>query len=172
MDDVARWGAAERAELFRETAGRRGLAALLIEKDFWVCWTLKRIFSLTDRAILFKGGTSLSKAFGVIRRFSEDIDLSFDRREFGYQAERDPATPGLSGKTKKKLLKEMMDACSDYVRGAYLEALRANLASRGAESTWRLLPDDTDPDRATLTTPSSWPAFFKTPCVRKRRGTR
>lgn len=125
MDEVARWAAAERAELFREAAARRGLAALLIEKDFWVCWTLKRIFSLTDRAILFKGGTSLSKAFGVIRRFSEDIDFSFDRREFGYRAERDPATPGLSGKTKKNLLKEMMGACSDYVSGAYLEALPA-----------------------------------------------
>lgn len=88
MDEVARWPESERAALFRETGARKGLAPLLIEKDFWAVWTLKRVFEVRGRRILFKGGTSLSKVFGLIRRFSEDIDLSFDRREFGFSGPR------------------------------------------------------------------------------------
>ena len=65
MDDVARLPMADRADLFTSAARRRGLTAEIIEKDFWVCWTLKRVFTLSDppAGLLFKGGTSLSKAF-------------------------------------------------------------------------------------------------------------
>jgi predicted nucleotidyltransferase component of viral defense system len=81
MDDVARLPTGDRTDLFTATASLRGLTPAIIEKDFWVCWTLKRIFTLPDppAGLLFKGGTSLSKMFGVIERFSEDVDLSFDR---------------------------------------------------------------------------------------------
>ncbi|WP_456683270.1 nucleotidyl transferase AbiEii/AbiGii toxin family protein [Bradyrhizobium sp. S3.14.4] len=84
MDKVARLDGAERAALFGETGAARGVANTIIEKDFWVCWTLKRLFELQKEdapTLVFKGGTSLSKAFGAIRRFSEDIDLSFDRAD-------------------------------------------------------------------------------------------
>lgn len=57
----------------------RGVASIIIEKDFWVCWTLKRLFELQKGdapTLVFKGGTSLSKAYGAIRRFSEDIDVA------------------------------------------------------------------------------------------------
>jgi predicted nucleotidyltransferase component of viral defense system len=65
MDDVARLPAADRADLFVVTGTGRGLTAEMIEKDFWVCWTLKRLFTLPDppAGLLFKGGTSLSKVF-------------------------------------------------------------------------------------------------------------
>ena len=77
MDDVARYPAEDRAELFTTTGTGQGLSSAIIEKDFWVCWTLKRVFTLPDppAGLLFKGGTSLSKVFRVIDRFSEDIDL-------------------------------------------------------------------------------------------------
>jgi hypothetical protein len=77
MDRVARLSAKERAELFSETALRKGVSPAIIEKDFWVCWVLKRLFEseAISRKILFKGGTSLSKVFHLIERFSEDIDL-------------------------------------------------------------------------------------------------
>ncbi len=59
-------------------AGRRGVSPVILEKDFWVCWLLRVLFEATFRdAIVFKGGTSLSKVFGVIDRFSQDIDLKF-----------------------------------------------------------------------------------------------
>jgi nucleotidyltransferase AbiEii toxin of type IV toxin-antitoxin system len=68
----------ERADVIREVAARRNISAVMVEKDFWVSWTLAVLFSHSDfcNQLVFKGGTSLSKVFGVIERFSEDIDLS------------------------------------------------------------------------------------------------
>ena len=73
----------QRAELFSETAARRQLSPAVVEKDFWVCWVLGRFFAdpWLPSKILFKGGTSLSKVFHLIERFSEDIDLILDWRE-------------------------------------------------------------------------------------------
>lgn len=69
--------AAERAVYLTEAAARRGLAPVVLEKDFWVCWLLGVLFeSPFAHTLVFKGGTSLSKVFGIIDRFSEDIDLS------------------------------------------------------------------------------------------------
>ncbi len=67
MDKVARLPAEQRGDLFSETAGKMNLRPALIEKDFWVCWTLKRLFSLPEfeSRLLFKGGTTLSKIFGI-----------------------------------------------------------------------------------------------------------
>ena len=67
----------ERRAVFIETAGGIGIRQDMIEKDFWVSWVLNRMFGDDElaRIFLFKGGTSLSKAFHCIRRFSEDIDL-------------------------------------------------------------------------------------------------
>ncbi|RJF86364.1 hypothetical protein D3874_04440 [Oleomonas cavernae] len=90
MDKVAVSSRADREALSGQTGAARGVADAIVEKDFWVCWTLKRLFSLRQEGmptLVFKGGTSLSKAFGAIRRFSEDIDLSFDRAELGYAGE-------------------------------------------------------------------------------------
>ena len=83
MDKVALLDTSDRAALFGETGAVRGVANTVIEKDFWVCWTLKRLFEMPKKdapTLIFKGGTSLSKAFGAIRRFSEDIDLSIRSR--------------------------------------------------------------------------------------------
>ena len=66
--------------------------AVILEKDFWVSWLLGVLFTLPEIAshLVFKGGTSLSKVFGVIERFSEDVDLSFNRAELGFGGESDP----------------------------------------------------------------------------------
>jgi hypothetical protein len=77
MDKIARIKPAERKELFSQTAAKFGyLSEAAVEKDFWVCWMLKNLFESSLREnIIFKGGTSLSKIFKLINRFSEDIDL-------------------------------------------------------------------------------------------------
>ena len=68
---------AERRLYIEEVAARRGVAAVIIEKDLWVCWLLAALFSSECAdSLVFKGGTSLSKVFGAIDRFSEDMDLS------------------------------------------------------------------------------------------------
>lgn len=67
----------ERRPYFEQAAQRRGLLPVILEKDFWVCWLLGVLFQSRYRDVLvFKGGTSLSKVFGAIARYSEDIDLS------------------------------------------------------------------------------------------------
>ena len=67
----------ERRLYFEQAAANRGLSAVVLEKDFWVCWLLGALFRSEFReSLVFKGGTSLSKVFRVIERFSEDIDLS------------------------------------------------------------------------------------------------
>lgn len=79
----------EKAFYFEQASGRLDLPPVAIEKDFWVTWILGRLF-LSDQLsskILFKGGTSLSKVFGLIERFSEDIDLILDWNEI---ASEDP----------------------------------------------------------------------------------
>lgn len=69
--------AGERRQYLEQAATYRGLSPVILEKDFWVCWLLGVLFeSVFAGSLVFKGGTSLSKVFGVIDRFSEDIDLS------------------------------------------------------------------------------------------------
>lgn len=82
MDRVARLPAAERSALFAETAARMKTTPAVAEKDFWVTWVLDRLFADAElaRLLMFKGGTSLSKAYRLIERFSEDIDLILDWR--------------------------------------------------------------------------------------------
>lgn len=60
---------------------RRGMAAFAVEKDWWVVQTLTCIFEMdVAKHIVFKGGTSLSKAWKLIQRFSEDIDLALEKK--------------------------------------------------------------------------------------------
>lgn len=89
MRDIARQPEQERCELFRATAQAMGVHEAIIEKDFWVCWALDYLFHFSPwkEHLAFKGGTSLSKAFGAIERFSEDIDLILDWRLLGYSDE-------------------------------------------------------------------------------------
>lgn len=73
---------AERLDALAVAADASGRPIHLLEKDVWVVWTLQELFGSAHGAhLVFKGGTSLSKGYGVIRRFSEDVDLTYDIRE-------------------------------------------------------------------------------------------
>ena len=82
MDRIARLSALERSDLFSETAAAKATTPAVVEKDFWVTWVLNRLFREPSlaRLLMFKGGTSLSKVYNLIERFSEDIDLVLDWR--------------------------------------------------------------------------------------------
>ena len=77
----------EREELFINTASKMKIDVALVEKDFWICLTLDYLFSKSKwkNSLIFKGGTSLSKVYNIIERFSEDIDLILDWRILGYK---------------------------------------------------------------------------------------
>jgi len=114
MNTIAQMPARRRAEVFSENADRKALSEAIIEKDFWVCWILKQLFSIEALSgrILFKGGTSLSKIFHAINRFSEDIDLAVDYVGLGFTGERDPRREGISKTKRAGILAEMMVASS------------------------------------------------------------
>ena len=80
MKEVAKLEKKDRTELFQATAISMGMQPNVIEKDFWVCFMLDHLFHdcRYKGAFVFKGGTSLSKSYHVIERFSEDIDLILD----------------------------------------------------------------------------------------------
>lgn len=176
MDIFAKETPDTRAEIFRETAARMNVTPAIAEKDFWVCWTLKRVFELGEDVpgLLFKGGTSLSKAYGAIRRFSEDIDLSLDRHDLGFDGDRDPAAD-LSGKQRKALLEDLETAAAAAVAGPVQTALAATMAAALGESV-DLKPDD-DPQTLIFTYPKSLqdgpdiPAYIP-PSVRLEFGAR
>lgn len=100
-----------RALAFEQAATQRAVGAVIIEKDFWVCWLLAQLFSQTELAphMVFKGGTSLSKVFGLIDRFSEDIDLSVSPTFVGADAE---AFDALTTRTRRDAaISEMQRLC-------------------------------------------------------------
>src|ERR1017187_218660 len=110
---------------------------------------LAQIFSIEafKGSPLFKGGTSLSKGFGVIERFSEDIDLAVDYAMLGFTGVRDPIAPDLSRTKQTALLAEMLGACQTYISGAFLDPLRERIVEvLCAEVPGRLAVDEKDPN--------------------------
>lgn len=122
----------ERVELLDEVSRRRNLAPAILEKDYWVCLTLDALFSLPGigEHLVFKGGTSLSKVFGLIDRFSEDVDLSFHRSYLGF--EDDTHNPEA--------------ACVTCIRETLLPALSTKMESiLGSTNGWSIEVDTLDP---------------------------
>jgi len=115
MKTIANLPADDRRALFTETGARMGLPPFHVEKDFWVCWTLAVFFSDagTGPNLTFRGGTSLSKAWGIIERFSEDIDLAMSRTWLGDAKE--PGEAGITSAEKEKRLKALRDECREMI---------------------------------------------------------
>ncbi len=102
MNKVACLSNKDRQDLFLGTARKMGINAAVVEKDFWVCWTLAYLFNTSPwkRNFSFKGGTSLSKAYNLIQRFSEDIDLIIDWTLLGYRKDEPWEARSTSGQEK------------------------------------------------------------------------
>ena len=117
----------DRRDVFEAAASHLDTLPSYVEKDFWVSLVLNLLFNRLPNShpgMLLKGGTSLSKAFGLIERFSEDIDLVIFRDGLGFVGERDPTIPGnLSRNKRKALFEELVSACSHYVLGDLKTAL-------------------------------------------------
>lgn len=152
----------DRRLAFEQAALKRQLSPQILEKDFWVCWTLKQLFTLPTigEHLIFKGGTSLSKVFKVIERFSEDIDVSIDRGFLGFGGDNEPEAGG-SNKEKQRRVDALRVACQQKITNELQPALEAVIQSkvRGGEA-WSLRTDATDTDGQTLLFdyPSAWPA--------------
>lgn len=148
---VIRAPARDRLDLFLGAANRLGAPIGNIEKDFWVCWTLDALYHRlpADRPrLLFKGGTSLSKAYGLINRFSEDIDITVFRADLD-QAASVEELEALSGKKRRAKLDAIRDACRAYITGPLRESL-AVLLAEATDGAGRVEVDAADPDGQTL----------------------
>lgn len=116
MLDFARLPLSERNAYFDEAAERRDSSRRIIEKDFWVCFALRLLFSTPAVAdkFVFKGGTSLSKVFGIIKRFSEDVDLSIDPDWLGFGGDNRPDAAKSRSQVEKRL-RNLNNACAAAV---------------------------------------------------------
>ena len=131
MNRVANLPAGQRRELFQESAHARGMNPAVIEKDFWVCWVLKQLFADSELGgrLVFKGGTSLSKVFGVIDRFSEDIDLVLDWRLLGYGEDQEDPYQDFESKGKQdRFNKGMNQKAAAYISGSLVSKLQGLFA--------------------------------------------
>ncbi len=135
----------QKTRIFTQTGVRANLPAFAIEKDWWVTEMLRIVFSLPyTEAFVFKGGTSLSKGYGLIERFSEDIDLAVDRAFFDMDGE-------LSRSQIKKLRKKSANFISTVLIGNISEAIKKRklpISSLGVEP---FEDSDTDPLRIYVT---------------------
>jgi len=139
--------AQERRDIFDACAERLDTLPTYIEKDFWVCNVLDALYNgrAPDQPrLLFKGGTSLSKVFAVIQRFSEDIDMVVFRDDIGFSGDRDPTNPALGTNARNRLSQELKETASEFIRGALAVELRDLL------SDCTIAEDPDDPDHSTL----------------------
>jgi hypothetical protein len=143
----------ERRDLFVGAADRLRTNEQNIEKDFWVCWTLDALFNELEPGgprLLFKGGTSLSKGYGLIERFSEDIDITVFREDIG-QSTTFEELEAMSGKKRNARLEAIKAACQKYIQGPMLERLNVlmqqalkNVKMNSGRARVEADPDDTD----------------------------
>jgi hypothetical protein len=147
----------ERRLYIEKAAVRRNVSPVILEKDFWVCWLLGILFeSQFAGSLVFKGGTSLSKVFGVIERFSEDIDLSLSP---GFLKLPEAGT---SRNQARKWMTRAEEACGIAVRdqiGPVMEAAVADMLGKSEQAWLEFLTDlNTNSPVLLFHYPSSQPA--------------
>lgn len=129
----------ERLAICQNVENRTGIPDFAVEKDWWVVQALKIIFEMEiAEHLVFKGGTSLSKGWQMIERFSEDIDLAVDRKFLGY-----------SGKLSKKQLTKLRKETSSYISGKFYPELQERFKKNGFKDVdFNIIPaesSDQDP---------------------------
>jgi hypothetical protein len=141
----------DRQDVFEASAQELDTRSSYIEKDFWVCLVLDILYnglSGDHPRLLFRGGTSLSKGYGLIRRFSEDVDFTVDIQDLGFSGDQDPLSPELSKNKRKSLSKQIRRTTSAYI----CDRLKADLSEVALKtaSGCQVLVDPDDSDLSTL----------------------
>jgi len=171
MDKLARRPAEYRRDIFSEAAARFGIRPTIIEKDFWVCVALKVLFekSRFGKSVVFKGGTSLSKAHGLIERFSEDIDLVLDWKLIGFGAGlRDPMQDFASKSKQDQFNKEINSLAADYIAKTLCPELEDLLRQESIGLSATVDPDD--PHSVNIRYPAAFAETYIRPEVRLEIG--
>lgn len=144
MKELLKLSDQEKTQYFTEATARSEKIKdpVVIEKDFWVCWTLDKIFkSELAPHVIFKGGTSLSKCYQAIDRFSEDIDLTLSKEYIGITDDIDLANaPSRSQRAKRRLQFDRLysDKIYNVIHPLLLATFRQELSNYFDESKWSL----------------------------------
>ncbi len=147
----------EQTQYFLEATNRSAVidSPVIIEKDFWVCFALKQIFSIPqiNNEITFKGGTSLSKCYDLINRFSEDCDLTLSKEFIGVD-ETPECILAKTGTQRRKTMDRISKAAQDkvhaYIKPLLIEKFSDELIGRYGLTSWKIESDNNDPDNQTL----------------------
>jgi Nucleotidyl transferase AbiEii toxin, Type IV TA system len=152
MAEFFQLSTAERLDALNAAANTSGLLPHLLEKDVWVVWSLRHLFAGPyAEHLVFKGGTSLSKAYGIIRRFSEDVDLTYDIRAIAGDLVGDADTPlPVSKSQEKKWTKEIRARLSGWVSAEIVPRLKLDLEQHSLPATVRAEGDKAFIDYAPL----------------------
>jgi hypothetical protein len=127
----------EKEAVFNAIAAEKGMKPFAVEKDWWVSRTLEIIFQMPiAKHLVFKGGTSLSKAWKLINRFSEDIDLAIDKEFFGFTGEL--------GKNQRDKLRK---TAGTYTTGTFFEELKQAFETKGFSGLNFLVIEAKDSDQ-------------------------
>ena len=146
MDSFLNLSSERRQQLCEFAGDLIGLDASSVEKDFWVCWILRELFTLPELGthLTFKGGTSLSKGWKLIERFSEDIDMVIDRDFLGFDGEQAPDQASITRGEQTRRLDALRAACQTYIRDSFRSALLDRLRERLPDGlVWQLSEEAT-----------------------------
>ena len=160
MAEFVQLSTAERLDALNAAADTSGLLPHLLEKNIWVVWSLQHLFTGPyAEHLVFKGGTSLSKAYRVIRRFSEDVDLTYDIRAIAGDLVGDVDAPLPASKSQeKKWTKEIRTRLSRWIETEIVPRLREDLTQQGLPATVRVEDDKVFIDYIPLTTGTGYVA--------------
>ena len=138
MDKFLAQEESTRTAAIQETATRMQLHPTPVEKDFWVCYLLRELFNLNcvKDQLIFKGGTSLSKGYGMIERFSEDIDLSIHAAAFGVEIEDHFSE--LTKSQRDNRIKALYRAARQFIENTLIPELRQQLTEKLEGFNWTL----------------------------------
>ena len=169
MNTIIKWPKEEREILFRNTAAKYGLSEGIVEKDFWVCWALDYLFhrSPWTKNLAFKGGTSLSKCFDLIHRFSEDIDLILDWRLL--DVAKDDPWAERSKNQQDKLNKALNAETEVFLRDVFAPRLKEDF-SQCLNEDFDVSVDPDEPQTVNFTYPKLFSETSILPVVRLEVG--
>ncbi len=117
--------------------------------DISLCWTLNQIFSdpILSPHIIFKGGTSLSKCYNMIERFSEHIDLTLSKQYIGIMNENDPTSVSSTHQRNKRLeqlTNKVKNKINNEVKPLLIKTFKKNISTYSDNMEWRLETDERD----------------------------
>ncbi|WP_414530363.1 nucleotidyl transferase AbiEii/AbiGii toxin family protein [Nodularia chucula] len=153
----------ERSDIFNLKSEQLNILPIYVEKDFWVCVALDILYNGLSKkehpCFLFKGGTSLSKVYNLIERFSEDIDITIFREYFGFTGDKDPSTNEISGKQRRVLIQEVIEKTNEFVQGKLKDDLENIINTFSSECS--LVLDDLTDDEKNPTLLLQYPSLFE-----------